>query len=132
MDGGLAQRTHEGRGGEGGAAPRVHPSWGPCVLLGMNGTALDELVRYTGRSRVSTHADEAIVLEELAKTYPDGTEAVRGISLRVASGESYGILGPNGAGKSTLIGMLGTLVRPTGGRELGSRRAGAPVLDRGG
>ncbi len=59
---------------------------------------------------------DAIVVESLAKTYPDGTEAVRGISLRVAAGESFGILGPNGAGKSTTIGMLGTLVRPTAGR----------------
>jgi ABC-2 type transport system ATP-binding protein len=59
---------------------------------------------------------DPIVLENLAKTYPDGTEAVRGISLRVAAGESFGILGPNGAGKSTTIGMLGTLVKPTAGR----------------
>jgi len=59
---------------------------------------------------------DAIVVENLAKTYPGGTEAVRGISFRVAAGESFGILGPNGAGKSTTIGMLGTLVRPTGGR----------------
>jgi ABC-2 type transport system ATP-binding protein len=58
----------------------------------------------------------AIVVEDLTKTYADGTEAVRGISLRVRAGESYGILGPNGAGKSTTIGMLGTLVRPTAGR----------------
>jgi ABC-2 type transport system ATP-binding protein len=59
---------------------------------------------------------DPIVLENLAKTYPDGTEAVRGIALRVAAGESFGILGPNGAGKSTTIGMLGTLVKPTAGR----------------
>src|SRR5215218_9700773 len=59
---------------------------------------------------------DAIVVENLAKTYPGGTEAVRGISFRVAAGESFGILGPNGAGKSTTIGMLGTLVKPTGGR----------------
>jgi ABC-2 type transport system ATP-binding protein len=58
----------------------------------------------------------AVALENLAKTYRDGTEAVRGISLRVAPGESFGILGPNGAGKSTTIGMLGTLVKPTGGQ----------------
>jgi ABC-2 type transport system ATP-binding protein len=69
--------------------------------------------------------DDAIVLEDLAKTYADGTEAVRGISLRLRSGESYGILGPNGAGKSTTIGMLGTLVRPTGGH---ARVAGFDVV----
>jgi ABC-2 type transport system ATP-binding protein len=40
---------------------------------------------------------------------------VRGISFRVRAGEVFGMLGPNGAGKSTTMGMLGTLVRPTGG-----------------
>jgi ABC-2 type transport system ATP-binding protein len=88
---------------------------------------LDELVRVAARSRSLTAGlvDDAIVLEDLAKTYADGTEAVRGISLRVGSGESYGILGPNGAGKSTTIGMLGTLVRPTGGH---ARVAGFDVV----
>jgi len=79
---------------------------------------LDDLLareRTQPLERTSTLGDP-IVLENLGKTYPDGTEAVRGISLRVAAGESFGILGPNGAGKSTTIGMLGTLVKPTAGR----------------
>jgi ABC-2 type transport system ATP-binding protein len=42
--------------------------------------------------------------------------AVQGISLDVAAGEFFGLLGPNGAGKSTTIGMLTTLIVPTGGR----------------
>jgi ABC-2 type transport system ATP-binding protein len=42
-------------------------------------------------------------------------KAVDGIDLEIASGEFFGLLGPNGAGKSTTIGMLTTLVRPTGG-----------------
>jgi ABC-2 type transport system ATP-binding protein len=80
-------------------------------------SAIDELVRTARTQRIASghRGGDAIVLENLAKTYPDGTEAVRGISLRVAAGESYGLLGPNGAGKSTTIGMLGTLVKPTGG-----------------
>jgi ABC-2 type transport system ATP-binding protein len=41
------------------------------------------------------------------------------------AGECYGILGPNGAGKSTTIGMLGTLVKPTGGR---ARVAGFDIV----
>jgi ABC-2 type transport system ATP-binding protein len=45
----------------------------------------------------------------------DEVEAVRGIDFEVRSGEIFGFLGPNGAGKSTTIGMLCTLVRPTGG-----------------
>jgi ABC-type multidrug transport system ATPase subunit len=42
--------------------------------------------------------------------------AVRGIDLTVGSGQFFGLLGPNGAGKSTTIGMLTTLVLPTGGQ----------------
>jgi ABC-type multidrug transport system ATPase subunit len=81
------------------------------------GAPLDELVRGAGPRR-SAASDAAIVLEELVKTYRDGTRAVNGLSLRIAAGEAYGLLGPNGAGKSTTIGVLGTLVRPTGGRAL--------------
>jgi len=59
---------------------------------------------------------DAIVVEGLAKTYPNGKRAVQGVSFRVREAEVFGILGPNGAGKSTTINMLGTLVRPTAGR----------------
>jgi ABC-2 type transport system ATP-binding protein len=52
----------------------------------------------------------------LSKTYPGSTSAaVAGLDLEVAPGELFGLLGPNGAGKSTTIGMLTTLIRPTGG-----------------
>jgi ABC-2 type transport system ATP-binding protein len=75
---------------------------------------LRELLGSAATERVSARGD-AIVVDGLAKRYPNGTEAVRGISFRVRAGEVFGILGPNGAGKSTTMGMLGTLVRPTGG-----------------
>ena len=74
---------------------------------------LDELVSI---APATTGGPDAIVVDGLAKRYPKGTEAVRGISFSVSTGEVYGILGPNGAGKSTTIGILGTLVRPTAGR----------------
>ena len=63
--------------------------------------------------------DAAIRTEDLRKTYKSSrgdVEAVRGIDLNVPHGEFFGLLGPNGAGKSTTIGMLTTLVQPTGGR----------------
>ncbi len=61
----------------------------------------------------------AIRTEGLRKTYKSSrgdVEAVRGIDLDIPQGEFFGLLGPNGAGKSTTIGMLTTLVAPTGGR----------------
>jgi daunorubicin resistance ABC transporter ATP-binding subunit len=61
----------------------------------------------------------AIRTAGLGKTYKSSrgdVEAVRGIDLDIPPGEFFGLLGPNGAGKSTIIGMLTTLVRPTGGR----------------
>jgi ABC-2 type transport system ATP-binding protein len=56
-----------------------------------------------------------VAVEGLRKTYPDGTEAVRGLDFTVGEGEFFGFLGPNGAGKSTTIKMLITLLRPTAG-----------------
>jgi len=61
----------------------------------------------------------AIRTEGLRKTYKSSrgdVPAVRGIDLAVESGQFFGLLGPNGAGKSTTIGMLTTLILPTGGR----------------
>src|SRR5438874_2130223 len=57
--------------------------------------------------------------EDLRKTYKSSrgdVPAVRGIDLDVSSGQFFGLLGPNGAGKSTTIGMLTTLILPTGGQ----------------
>ncbi|MGH3257605.1 MAG: ATP-binding cassette domain-containing protein [Streptosporangiaceae bacterium] len=61
----------------------------------------------------------AIRTEDLRKTYTakgGDVPAVRGIDLSVSTGQFFGLLGPNGAGKSTTIGMLTTLVLPTGGQ----------------
>jgi ABC-2 type transport system ATP-binding protein len=59
-----------------------------------------------------------IRLEGLAKSYPGPNgriEAVRGIDLDVAAGETAALLGPNGAGKSTTIDMLLGLSQPEAG-----------------
>jgi sodium transport system ATP-binding protein len=53
-------------------------------------------------------------LRGLAKRYGD-TEALRGLDLEVAEGETFGLLGPNGAGKTTTLRILATLIRPTSG-----------------
>jgi ABC-2 type transport system ATP-binding protein len=56
----------------------------------------------------------AVAVRGLVKRY-GAIEAVRGIDLEVARGETFGFLGPNGAGKSTTINILCTLVEPTAG-----------------
>jgi ABC-2 type transport system ATP-binding protein len=74
-----------------------------------------------GEPRVATMASEietedvpAVHVRELIKRYGE-VEAVRGIDLDVAPGETFGFLGPNGAGKSTTIKILCTLVAATSG-----------------
>ena len=47
-------------------------------------------------------------IENLSKTYPNGTVAVREVSLKIPPG-MFGLLGPNGAGKSTLMRIIATL-----------------------
>ena len=59
----------------------------------------------------------AIVAEGLRKRY-NGIEALKGVSLRVRKGETYGLLGPNGAGKTTTMGILVTLIKPSGGKAI--------------
>jgi ABC-2 type transport system ATP-binding protein len=56
-----------------------------------------------------------IDVRDLTKVYPDGTQAVKGVTFQVARGEFFGFLGPNGAGKSTTIKMLITLLDKTSG-----------------
>ncbi len=51
-----------------------------------------------------------IDIKNLCKTYANGVDALKGISLSVKKGEFYGLLGPNGAGKSTTIGIISSLV----------------------
>ena len=57
----------------------------------------------------------AVRVQALVKTYHDGTEANRGISLEVQRGEVVAIVGPNGAGKTTFLRQLTTELRPTTG-----------------
>ena len=57
----------------------------------------------------------AISIQNLAKTYANGFEALKGISLEVQEGDFFALLGPNGAGKSTTIGVISTLVNKTSG-----------------
>jgi cobalt transport protein ATP-binding subunit len=56
-----------------------------------------------------------IEIRDLHLTYPDGTHALKGIDLKISTGEFLLICGANGSGKTTLIRLLCGLLKPTAG-----------------
>ncbi|WP_120632309.1 ABC transporter ATP-binding protein [Ruegeria sp. EL01] len=54
-------------------------------------------------------------IKDLRKSYADGFEALKGISLDIKQGEILALLGPNGAGKTTLISTVCGITTPTSG-----------------
>ncbi len=55
-----------------------------------------------------------LTIRNLLKTYPNGVEALKDVTLDIATG-MFGLLGPNGAGKSTLMRTIATLQEPDTG-----------------
>ena len=51
----------------------------------------------------------------VSKTYPNGVEALKNISLEIYEGEFVAIIGLSGAGKSTLLRLINKLIESTGG-----------------
>ena len=56
-----------------------------------------------------------IEFKDVRYRYPDGTEALKGVSFRITHGESVGIVGANGAGKSTLLLHMNGYLLPASG-----------------
>lgn len=56
-----------------------------------------------------------IELDAVSKRFRDGTEALRGVSLRVERGEFVTLLGPSGCGKSTVLRLVSGLSDPSAG-----------------
>ena len=59
--------------------------------------------------------EPVLELRGVAKRYPGGVEALRGVDLRIQAGELVAIVGPSGSGKTTLLQIMGTLDRPSEG-----------------
>jgi putative ABC transport system ATP-binding protein len=59
--------------------------------------------------------ETALALEDVAKEYPGGVSALRGVNVEIATGDQVAVVGPSGSGKTTMLTILGTLERPTSG-----------------
>lgn len=64
--------------------------------------------------------DEVVKVNDLHFCYPDGLEALRGVTFSLRAGDKVALVGPNGAGKSTLLLQLNGILRGRGAVEIGN------------
>jgi ATP-binding cassette subfamily B protein len=72
-------------------------------------------LRESAGNRVPSLHPRRLTFEGVEYTYPDGTQALRGIDLACERGEITALVGPSGSGKSTLVSLALRLFDPSAG-----------------
>ena len=57
-----------------------------------------------------------IRLRDIHKEYPNGTKALKGVSMQIDDGDFVFLVGPSGSGKSTIIKLITAEIAPTKGK----------------
>ena len=57
-----------------------------------------------------------IRLRDIHKEYPNGTKALKGVSMQIDDGDFLFLVGPSGSGKSTIIKLITAEIAPTKGK----------------
>lgn len=82
---------------------------------------IDKNSKQRGENIVEKTTNEKEVLvdcQDIWYTYPDGTEALKGVDLKIHKGDFLGLIGKNGSGKTTLAKIIKGLYSPTKGKVL--------------
>lgn len=106
------------------AAPEVRALGSIAAVAQEGGAAADRVyeivdaspkVRDRPDARALDQPKGAVQFEDVHFTYPDGSEALNGLSFEARPGETVAIVGPSGAGKSTVFNLLLRLYDPASG-----------------
>ena len=100
------------KGGAIAAIAREHPV--PIRFIGIGEKAAD-LRPFVGRGLRRRALRVIQFFRRVAKRYPGGHEALRGVTLEIADGEMVAVTGHSGAGKSTLLKLAAGIERASGG-----------------
>ena len=84
-------------------------------LLGQLASSIAEASRSYPAALPAAEKEGLLSVQNLKHVYPDGTEALKGVSLDIHAGEYVLLIGQNGAGKSTLVKHFLKLLEPTEG-----------------